>query len=457
MVIEEKIRNSVGRVYRKGIIIITLLSLINLIYKLIVSLINDFSILTLIAEVAIVLCGGIILLVGGNKTNEQNRYNRLDTSDEIDLCRNLKVFFFVILLSHAVSIPYYFINNHSSNVYYINYFILILEVIGAIYIYYAHKKENIYINYSFIEEQKKLYYDIVLKNIYKIVIVNIIVFLVSILLTYVLTDILLTAIWAIVLSFLFCVVSLSLIYLFLSWLDRSRYEEDTVEDLESTQITFTKTSVIIGITLIVLNFISTSLSLFQHFAISHIINNFMSMESVLGKFVLLQSNIQVYLRIFIAVIFILLLINMTRYVIENSKTNQALKIFIIFELVKLAFSYIQRFILTIMSVNENVNVYRYITSGNSILNNLISLTNGVIILILILMITKEFKVNQVVIVIPSFILFQKLVVILMNRFINLNFWNVLTNQISFILGTALTFVYMLVNKSKRLDLIKYNF
>ena len=457
MVIEEKIRNSVGRVYRKGIIIITLLSLINLIYKLIVSLINDFSILTLIAEVAIVLCGGIILLVGGNKTNEQNRYNRLDTSDEIDLGRNLKVFFFVILLSHAVSIPYYFINNRSSNVYYINYFILILEVIGAIYIYYAHKKENIYINYSFIEEQKKLYYDKVLKNIYKIVIVNIIVFLVSILLTYVLTDILLTAIWAIVLSFLFCVVSLSLIYLFLSWLDRSRYEEDTVEDLESTQITFTKTSVIIGITLIVLNFISTSLSLFQHFAISHIINNFMSMESVLGKFVLLQSNIQVYLRIFIAVIFILLLINMTRYVIENSKTNQALKIFIIFELVKLAFSYIQRFILTIMSVNENVNVYRYITSGNSILNNLISLTNGVIILILILMITKEFKVNQVVIVIPSFILFQKLVVILMNRFINLNFWNVLTNQISFILGTALTFVYMLVNKSKRLDLIKYNF
>ena len=203
MVIEEKIRNSVGRVYRKGIIIITLLSLINLIYKLIVSLINDFSILTLIAEVAIVLCGGIILLVGGNKTNEQNRYNRLDTSDEIDLGRNLKVFFFVILLSHAVSIPYYFINNRSSNVYYINYFILILEVIGAIYIYYAHKKENIYINYSFIEEQKKLYYDKVLKNIYKIVIVNIIVFLVSILLTYVLTDILLTAIWAIVLSFCF--------------------------------------------------------------------------------------------------------------------------------------------------------------------------------------------------------------------------------------------------------------
>ncbi|HHX00480.1 MAG TPA: hypothetical protein GX740_04160 [Acholeplasmataceae bacterium] len=178
---------------------------------------------------------------------------------------------------------------------------------------------------------------------------------------------------------------------------------------------------------------------------------------MLGKFVLLQSNIQVYLRIFIAVIFILLLINMTRYVIENSKTNQALKIFIIFELVKLAFSYIQGFILTIMSVNENLNVYRYIISGNSILNNLISLTNGVIILILILMITKEFKVNQVVIVIPSFILFQKLVVILMNRFINLNFWNVLTYQISFILGTALTFVYMLVNKSKRLDLIKYNF
>ena len=457
MVIEEKIRNSVGRVYRKGIIIITLLSLINLIYKLIVSLINDFSILTLIAEVAIVLCGGIILLVGGNKTNEQNRYNRLDTSDEIDLGRNLKVFFFVILLSHAVSIPYYFINNRSSNVYYINYFILILEVIGAIYIYYSHKKENIYINYSFIEEQKKLYYDKVLKNIYKIVIVNIIVFLVSILLTYVLTDILLTAIWAIVLSFLFCVVSLSLIYLFLSWLDRSRYEEDTVEDLESTQITFTKTSLIIGITLIVLNFISTSLSLFQHFAISNIINNFMSMESVLGKFVLLQSNIQVYLRIFIAVIFILLLINMTRYVIENSKTNQALKIFIIFELVKLAFSYIQRFILTLMSVNENLNVYRYIISGNSILNNLISLTNGVIILILILMITKEFKVNQVVIVIPSFILFQKLVVILMNRFINLNYWIVLTYQIRFILGTALTFVYMLVNKSKRLDLIKYNF
>src|SRR5690554_2274339 len=297
----------------------------------------------------------------------------------------------------------------------------------------------------------------VLNNIYKIVIVNIIVFLVSILLTYVLTDILLTAIWAIVLSFLFCVVSLSLIYLFLSWIDRSRYEEDTVEDLESTQITFTKTSVIIGITLIVLNFISTSLSLFQHFTISHIINNFMSMESVLGKFVLLQSNIQVYLRIFIAVIFILLLINMTRYVIENSKTNQSLKIFIIFELVKLAFSYIQRFILTIMSVNENVNVYRYITSENSILNNLISLTNGVIILILILMITKEFKVNQVVIVIPSLILFQKLVVILLNRFINLNFWIVLTYQISFILGTALTFVYMLVNKSKRLDLIKYNF
>ena len=241
MFYDERINHECGKIYRWGICGATMITALYGVFRgMHLHSIGHLYMAYLLTELSIVVCGVIILLVGvfrfGGQRDERNVYEKHQF-----YLGAAKVFLVTGLAGYAVSVPISW--SRPVDDLPVNFLIIFLEVIGAIYLFYSFKTREINFNYTVIGEDKKTYYSHVHKNMGKLSGILFIAFLFASTLGIMLHGSVLQfiGIW---LAYLWSCVGLSLEYLFISWIEKRSYDEETPSGLK-------KAIVIAGIAMLI--------------------------------------------------------------------------------------------------------------------------------------------------------------------------------------------------------------
>jgi len=214
---DERINNQISNIFKNGIFFATLIAFIFLILKIIPSRVfNELSISDIISELFIIIPGIVIIILGYTKYKKSDSDERV-VADRMKYYLNVSKWFLgLTLFGFAVAIPLTLTKTHETLP--LNTLLIHLEIVGFIYLNYMFKKHKIYFNYTFIEFDTG-YYNKVFKNILKLLILIIAVYGLAILISvFMFMDFsaVLTILFSAIISFL----SLSLFYLYISWLER---------------------------------------------------------------------------------------------------------------------------------------------------------------------------------------------------------------------------------------------
>lgn len=227
---DERINTECGKIYRRGILYATLVTLFyGTLRGIYLASIGQFFVRYLYTELTVVLCGFILLTVGaikfpknGDERSAFERHNYFLGAG--------KLFIVATLAGYAVTIP--FSREKSFGDMPINHIIFVLEVLGYIYFFYTFKTRGISFNYSVISEERSTYYKAVFANIGKLAGVLFVAFAFAAFLDLGVNQSLLGFL-GILWSYLVSVVSLSLEYLFISWVEKRSYDEQNSDRMAS--------------------------------------------------------------------------------------------------------------------------------------------------------------------------------------------------------------------------------
>lgn len=242
---DERINAESGKIYQRGILYATLVALMyGLLHGIFLIVTDHFRIAYLYTELAIVLCGAIILIVGAVRFPGDGD-ERMVFDKHNYFLRAGKTFIVVALAGYAVTIPFAGGKNFGDMP--INHIILVLMALGYIYFFYTFKTRGICFNYTFIAEDTHSYYRAVFVNIGKLAVALFVAFGFAAVLDLGINrsfGSFLSILW----GYLVSVVGLGLEYWFISWLEKRSYDEEDSERLKSsTTIAF---FVLFGIQLI---------------------------------------------------------------------------------------------------------------------------------------------------------------------------------------------------------------
>jgi len=228
---DERINAESGKIYQRGILYATLVALMyGILHGSFLIVTDRFRIAYLYTELAIVLCGAIILIAGairfpagGDERTVFDKHNYF--------LRAGKTFIVVALAGYAVTIP--FATGKSFGDMPVNHIILVLMTLGYIYFFYTFKTRGICFNYTFIAEDKRNYYRAVFVNIGKLAGALFVAFGFAAVLNLGVNrsfGSFLAVLW----GYLASTVGLGLEYWFISWLEKRSYDEENSERLKSS-------------------------------------------------------------------------------------------------------------------------------------------------------------------------------------------------------------------------------
>ena len=226
---DERINAESGKIYQRGILYATLVTLMyGALHGIYLAVGGHFHISYLFTELTIVLCGAIILIVGAVRFPRGGDERSVFEKHNFFLGAG-KLFIVAALAGYAVTIP--FSRGKSFGDMPVNHIILLLEVLGYIYFFYAFKTRGIHFNYTVIAESKRDYYAAIFSNIGKLAGVLFVAFALAGVLDLVVNQSFggfLGILW----SYLISVVGLGLEYLFLSWIEKCSYDDEDSERLK---------------------------------------------------------------------------------------------------------------------------------------------------------------------------------------------------------------------------------
>ena len=153
---DERINAECGKIYKRGILLAVLITLLYAFSRTITLAISGKlqTILTY-TETVILLYGGGILLKGAFRFHK-NRDERIEFEKHAFYKRAAKSFVIAVVGAYILTIP--FTNSEMLGGQTHNHLLILLEVLGYLYIFYAFKTREININYSFIAENGWGYY-----------------------------------------------------------------------------------------------------------------------------------------------------------------------------------------------------------------------------------------------------------------------------------------------------------
>ena len=224
MFFDERIESQSGRIFRKGILFAMILTLIFTVCKVLNY--QEFvfwDIFSFLAEATVILSGIIILLYGEFfRENSEVKDERYYSEKYAYYNKSAKIFLFCSIGGFAASI---LVDLTYSSLFPSNFLLLYLELIGFVFISYEFKKNGINFNYSIIDKNNKEYYAAVFKGIGKMALI--IVGIYTLPSIYALINGGWTPFFAIILICFECIISLGVIYLIISWIEKvSRNEEE---------------------------------------------------------------------------------------------------------------------------------------------------------------------------------------------------------------------------------------
>lgn len=221
---DERIEATSGKIYRNGILIVTILTIISLVIQWIYLVrIQEWSIVYLLTEIFIILAGVVLCGYGEIRMLGKVKDERYFFDKYQFYYRFSQVLLWIGLLGFALEVP--FEMRASFNHQPANYILLIFELGGLIYLSYFFKKNKIYFNYSFIEEKPSLYFKKIGIYIAKLVLGLGCLYLFSFLVSLaVFKDA--SAGLALLFAFVISSISLGGAYLLLSGLEKLNYDEE---------------------------------------------------------------------------------------------------------------------------------------------------------------------------------------------------------------------------------------
>lgn len=270
---DERINTESGKIYQRGILYATLVTLMyGTLHGIYLAVTGHFRIAYLYTELAIVLCGTIILIVGAVRFPRGGDERSVFEKHSYFLGAG-KVFIVAALAGYAVTIP--FSRDKSFGDMPINHVILLLEVLGYVYFFYAFKTRGIPFNYTVIAESKRDYYIAVFSNIGKLAGALFVAFAFAGILDLGVNQ----SFWGflgILGSWLASVVGLGLEYLFLSWIEKRSYDEEDSERLKSG-------TVIVAVFLIGITVFTSLLQIVGAFLVKGNLSAFSNVGTVLAS------------------------------------------------------------------------------------------------------------------------------------------------------------------------------
>ena len=228
---DERINYESGKIYRNGIFIATLVSLIYGILWIIYCVIrNEFNFS--LTEIFTVISGVVILVIG--ESSFRGKDERAAREKHDFYLKSGKIFLSCVLTGYALTIPFSF--DYKSGT--ASELVITLILLGYIYFFWNFKSRDICFNYTFIEENNKTYYKNVFVNIGKLAGVLAIVFSCSLMLDLILHRSI-VSFTSIILGYVGSVLGLAFEYLLLSIVEKLSYEEKNKDKLKTgTLITF---------------------------------------------------------------------------------------------------------------------------------------------------------------------------------------------------------------------------
>ena len=224
MFFDERIESQSGKIFRKGILFATILTVIFTICKFLNY--QEFvfwDVFSFLAEATVILSGAIILLNGEFfREYSEVKDERYYSEKFAYYNKAAKTFLFCSIGGFAASI---LIDLTYSSIFPSNFLLLYLELIGFVFISYEFKKNGINFNYSIIDKNNRDYYAAVFKGIGKMALIILGIYTLPAI--YALINGGWSMFFAILLICLECIVSLGVIYLLISWIEKvSRNEEE---------------------------------------------------------------------------------------------------------------------------------------------------------------------------------------------------------------------------------------
>jgi len=218
---DERINAECGKIYSRGILFAVLVTLLYTVSRTVTLLIqNTFRSFLTYTEAVILLLGIGILLVGAIRFRADGD-ERTDFERHSFYRQSAKVFIVAVFGTYILTIP--FTTREMLGGQYHNHLLILLEVLGYLYIFYAFKTRQININYSFIAENGWQYYSRVFTIIGGLWIALFVPFLIA-----ASWELVLHNSWAgalvILLAYVSSAVGLSAEYFFISLVEKTSYD-----------------------------------------------------------------------------------------------------------------------------------------------------------------------------------------------------------------------------------------
>lgn len=355
---DERISLQIGKIYKKANFIVILIASIFFIARAMFYLLETGSLpISLFStEIVSILVAVIILLFG-----EINYYNK--EKDEMIIYKKYsfysqagKYLLIAIIFGYALSM----INSFRRIGFDFppNTIIFVYQIIGLIYFYFQFKKNNININYSFINNDNKSYYLNILKRILYLAITILIIYFVCgfiSVISYSNISYLITFVVAAIYS----IIGLGFEYLFLSFLEKLEYDN---------QSNCLKISYLISGIILILLFLCLS---FVNLAISYIsyeggISNLGSVISILNNS---STNIEYLIYCFIG----LTMSFIVSYSYKNKLTTFSIRAYLLFIIITLLWNLTNSVIVIYISNNDFIIDYLNITNIIKIVLNIVNI------------------------------------------------------------------------------------
>lgn len=223
MFFDERIESQSGKIFRKGILFATILTVIFTICKALCF--QEFiflDIFSFLAEATVIL-SGVIILIHGEFFCEHSEVKdeRYYSEKYAYYNKAAKTFLFCGIAGFAGSI---LVDLTNSSMFPSNFLLLYLELIGFVFISYEFKKNGINFNYSIIDKNNKEYYAAVFKGIGKMSLIIVEIYTLPTI--YALINGGWSMFFAILLICFECIVSLGVIYLIISWIEKVSINEE---------------------------------------------------------------------------------------------------------------------------------------------------------------------------------------------------------------------------------------
>ncbi len=224
MFYDERIQSECGKIYQKGILFATLVTLLYAMIRAIPLILEDkLSLWFFTTELFIVVCGVVILFLGAIKFCGV-KDERIESEKHTFYFNAGKIFLIATLAGYAFAIP--FASERARNDVPVNYLLYMLEILGSLYFFYAFKSREISFNYTFIEKDRWDYYKRVFLNIGKLAWVLAFPFGFAMVLDLMLHESVVSFL-AIILAYASSVIGLGFYYFILSWIEKRSYEDES--------------------------------------------------------------------------------------------------------------------------------------------------------------------------------------------------------------------------------------